>query len=112
MIERIRKINKEYFDSVEINVIVDDLEIVEKRSADLVVTLLITNNADNQITTHFVESQKYEVFFEIQNRVLHIYYFKNTMVLLDDTDYIEMIGCHIIIPEGIPYKIIKDEDKN
>jgi len=110
MIETIKTLNKEYFDSIEIDVTVDDLEIVENNSADLVVKILATNSADNQVTDHFIKCNKYDVFFEIKNRVLLIYYFKNTMILLDDIDYVEMIGCHIEIPKGIPYKIIENEE--
>ena len=109
MIEVVRTINKEYFDSIEINIIVDDLEIIENSSNDFKVTLLVTNNADNQITNHFVKQNKYEVSFEINNRVLHVYYFKSDMISLDETDYIEIIGCNLEIPNKVPYKIIENE---
>jgi len=110
MIETVKTINKDYFDSVEIDVNVDDLVIVENNHADLTVTMMVVNTTDNQATNHFLKNDKYEVLLEIKNRVLVIYYFKNTMMLLDDINYIEMIGCNISIPKGIPYKIIKNEE--
>jgi hypothetical protein len=110
MIEVTRKINHEYFDSIEIDINVDDLIVEEKDSLNFECTLKVTNTADNQVTNHFMENNKYDVFLEIRERVLYVYYFKSTMVLLDDTNYVETIKCNVIIPEGHPYKIIENED--
>ena len=113
MVTTQNKISTEYFNFVEINVDVDDLKVIIEGKENVIIDLTSTSNLEEQISKHFINHNRYNVNLKINGDTLYINYIKQDIILLDDINYVEMIGCHIKIPEGINYKIIengKDKD--
>ena len=112
MITLVRTLNKEYFRSIEINVNVDDLVILESDSDDVKIKVNISNNMTEDIMEHFTNSDRYEPNLNIVEGVLFINYYKESMILLCEEVFVEVIGFIISIPKNIPYKIINYENED
>ena len=110
MISTNKVISKDYFTRVDINVLVDDLQVEVKESDSIVIKLTCSNNLEDQINEFLIDHDVYEVSLTCIEDVLCINYMKQEILFLNNPSYVEVIGIYIIIPEGLDYKIINDEE--
>ena len=106
----VKKISAELFNSIEIDVQVDDLVISKVDDEECMIKVSIKNNLSDDITQHLIDSNRYDINTTIRDEVLYINYIKEEMSLLTDPDYFEIIGVIILVPRNIPYKQIEHEE--
>ena len=87
-----KKVRKEYFEEVIIDVTVDDLVVETADVNDLIITLMSTDNLEEEISRHLIGHNRYDVKLDINGEQLSIHYYKGDLAFLVDINYVEMVG--------------------
>lgn len=99
-----QKIDSKYFKSIVVNIKADDLVISKIEDEECIVKLSIKNNIEDDILMeHLINSDRYNVDFDIKNEILEINYSKKEIALLNNPDYFEVVGVIILVPKWIDY---------